>query len=541
MEDNDDLGDDVNDMEVKSCSTSESDFPITDMAASKEEDIQIDSKENKDNMNDESDGKPLVRKAKKYTKKLPATDTKLIESGVVEKTSVKNSDKADPYDFGSQDLSLESPKKTKVETVQTKSKLKTKFPQIVTTPEKDPQLSTLDINKEIPELIITNCEKTDNNFVSAKTDNENSDSPDSSTPNLVKSKTRLRCPRLSTIFNHSVNTSLPSASFVNKPKVVSPAETIPYKANVITSAETIPVNLKDKSSETVSPSKDIVNNKDTVKQMRKTRSIKSRGVNFDTNSSVNEFQETDVLPKISLPKERNKRKQPESKSVATKPRAKSRKVTKTNNYDIFKASTSEKKAERSILDLLNNSKAERSILDLLNNSKSAIVKAVKPSDIKSSSTKAAADFDILLIEELSDLPKVKDEKNLDLRREVLEIEDVSDLNRDHIKMLVLSSESYLRDIFQGKVVCERHQDYKKGGMDRNNLNYQVHLELFTDEQHDVVMETLMEMFCKKHHKYMDYLLKVLLPEVLVKIYMEVKGTTHQETERIMKSPHRFEK
>lgn len=32
-----------------------------------------------------------------------------------------------------------------------------------------------------------------------------------------------------------------------------------------------------------------------------------------------------------------------------------------------------------------------------------------------------------------------------------------------------------------------------------NLNYQVHLGMFTDEQHDVVMETLIYLFCKRHH------------------------------------------
>lgn len=33
-----------------------------------------------------------------------------------------------------------------------------------------------------------------------------------------------------------------------------------------------------------------------------------------------------------------------------------------------------------------------------------------------------------------------------------------------------------------------------------DLNHHVHLGLFTEEQLDVVMETLMSIFCKKHHK-----------------------------------------
>ncbi|OWF46994.1 uncharacterized protein LOC110454907 [Mizuhopecten yessoensis] len=123
----------------------------------------------------------------------------------------------------------------------------------------------------------------------------------------------------------------------------------------------------------------------------------------------------------------------------------------------------------------------------------------------------------------------------DLRREVIHAESVKDLNEQHVRFLVQENRRYLKDIFEGKIPCERHKLYKQGGRTRNRLNYQVYLGLFTDEQQDVVMEALMSIFCKKNHGFLDYVMKVILPEVLIKIYMEVTGLNHEEVDHIMAS------
>ncbi|CAH1792452.1 unnamed protein product [Owenia fusiformis] len=113
------------------------------------------------------------------------------------------------------------------------------------------------------------------------------------------------------------------------------------------------------------------------------------------------------------------------------------------------------------------------------------------------------------------------------------VNKVCELTQEQLVHLVKENKKYLRNIYQGKAYNRRHEDYKKGGKARIDLTYQVRLGIFHEEQHDVVMEQLMTMFCKKNFHFLDYILKVLLPETLVKIYMDVKHSTHEEAEQFM--------
>ncbi|XP_071079963.1 uncharacterized protein [Haliotis cracherodii] len=142
-------------------------------------------------------------------------------------------------------------------------------------------------------------------------------------------------------------------------------------------------------------------------------------------------------------------------------------------------------------------------------------------------------IDCDLIEVLEELPRHPMILTEDLRQELSRVRTESELRESHIQMMVLASEGYLRSIFTGQIQCRRHEDYKRGGIARLNLNYQVNLGMFSEPQQDAVMETLMAIFCKRHHKYMDYLLKVLLPEMMIRILMEVKHTTYDDTEALM--------
>ncbi|WAR19415.1 hypothetical protein MAR_001253 [Mya arenaria] len=66
-----------------------------------------------------------------------------------------------------------------------------------------------------------------------------------------------------------------------------------------------------------------------------------------------------------------------------------------------------------------------------------------------------------------------------------------------------------------------------------DLDYNSRIGSYTDEQVDTVMEALINIFCKRHNKYLDYLMKVLLPEMLVKIYMDIHNTSHEASEQIL--------
>ncbi|XP_070578896.1 uncharacterized protein [Ptychodera flava] len=67
-----------------------------------------------------------------------------------------------------------------------------------------------------------------------------------------------------------------------------------------------------------------------------------------------------------------------------------------------------------------------------------------------------------------------------------------------------------------------------------NLTYRVYMTIFSEEQQEAVIQALTDMFCSKHNKYLDYVLKVMLAEAFIKIFMDIHQTTHEESEEIMR-------
>jgi len=113
---------------------------------------------------------------------------------------------------------------------------------------------------------------------------------------------------------------------------------------------------------------------------------------------------------------------------------------------------------------------------------------------------------------------------------VINVSTIEDLTADQTEQLVWECASELREIFEGKKYCRRHEDYKKGGRMKGDLAFQVQFGQFSEEQRDKIMGVLTAMFCYKHSKYFDYVSKVLLPETLVMLYMKVVGRTRDEAE-----------
>lgn len=102
---------------------------------------------------------------------------------------------------------------------------------------------------------------------------------------------------------------------------------------------------------------------------------------------------------------------------------------------------------------------------------------------------------------------------------------------------MLEHASKLREIFEGKKYCRRHEDYKKGGKTRGDLAFQVHFGPFSEEQQDKIMEVLTNMFCCGHSEYFDYVSKVLLPETLLLVYMKVERKKREEAELLLLEGH----
>ncbi|XP_072024038.1 uncharacterized protein [Amphiura filiformis] len=112
--------------------------------------------------------------------------------------------------------------------------------------------------------------------------------------------------------------------------------------------------------------------------------------------------------------------------------------------------------------------------------------------------------------------------------------DIRRLNDGDIEYLMKRNKHYFKKIFSGKIACRRHQDYKAGGYLRSDLNHSVRFGPFTDEQQDMIIRALIRVFCRKHNHYFDYVTKVLLPEALAKICMEIQGVTHPEAEKFLR-------
>ncbi|XP_044167707.1 uncharacterized protein LOC122951733 isoform X1 [Acropora millepora] len=102
----------------------------------------------------------------------------------------------------------------------------------------------------------------------------------------------------------------------------------------------------------------------------------------------------------------------------------------------------------------------------------------------------------------------------DKRPMTIDVSTIKELNAAQTEYLVLEHASKLREIFEGKKYCRRHEDYKKGGKTRGDLAFQVHFGPFSEEQQDKIMEVLTNMFCCGHSEVMK-LHSVLLIRLVV--------------------------
>ncbi|XP_067127569.1 putative leucine-rich repeat-containing protein DDB_G0290503 [Centruroides vittatus] len=107
------------------------------------------------------------------------------------------------------------------------------------------------------------------------------------------------------------------------------------------------------------------------------------------------------------------------------------------------------------------------------------------------------------------------------------------VKKSYLKDIVKRNWSKLKGIACGKVYSRRHRDYVRGGRAKIDLTYQVHLYQFTEKQIDYIMDLLIPEFYKGNYEDMDYILKVLLPEMLIIVHMELNGTTHKESDKLM--------
>ncbi len=87
----------------------------------------------------------------------------------------------------------------------------------------------------------------------------------------------------------------------------------------------------------------------------------------------------------------------------------------------------------------------------------------------------------------------------------------------------------MKQVFEGKHQASwRHQHYKAGGAKQYNLNYNVPVGPFTDEQYQAIVSYLMGIYCVSHKRYLKYVMKVLVSEMLIAIFMDIHGISDPE-------------
>ncbi|KAL8604063.1 hypothetical protein ACOMHN_024888 [Nucella lapillus] len=99
------------------------------------------------------------------------------------------------------------------------------------------------------------------------------------------------------------------------------------------------------------------------------------------------------------------------------------------------------------------------------------------------------------------------------------------LSDKELQAIVKDFRSDLVSISQGSLHSHRHQLYVTGGHARRQLDHLSNLQYFASGQEDVVMDILMTLFTPLQLDKLDYLLRVLLPEALHRIYRRVTGTS----------------
>ena len=93
---------------------------------------------------------------------------------------------------------------------------------------------------------------------------------------------------------------------------------------------------------------------------------------------------------------------------------------------------------------------------------------------------------------------------------------------------------YLRRIQTGEVKSSRHQAYHKSVRSRPALYYTMITDPFTDDQLDWALDEMSKVFMKTKQEQMDlneYVWKVLLAELFIKIYSDFFSVDKIESER----------
>jgi len=176
-------------------------------------------------------------------------------------------------------------------------------------------------------------------------------------------------------------------------------------------------------------------------------------------------------------------------------------------------------------------------------------------DIDSSEDEESEQAATSTIDEMSDVEVIEDEAASDskpskpkrkfdyeaidedtqLNEEIDAIQTINLLTENQIHYMVLRDINYFIDIYSGH--CEhswRHLEFKKQSKKSGNVLYShAALTSYTLDQYTSAVKALQEIFCKKDNKADEYIVKVLLPEALIKICMRIYQCSKEAAEEYL--------
>jgi len=119
--------------------------------------------------------------------------------------------------------------------------------------------------------------------------------------------------------------------------------------------------------------------------------------------------------------------------------------------------------------------------------------------------------------------------------EISKTTKLSLLKSDIIEYMILSDMNYYVNIFAGK--CEhswRHLEFKKNTHQASKLLcMNAATGGYSHDQYMTATYALRSVFCKSGNKYDDYIVKVLLPEALIKICMRIHQCSKDDAEEFL--------
>lgn len=118
----------------------------------------------------------------------------------------------------------------------------------------------------------------------------------------------------------------------------------------------------------------------------------------------------------------------------------------------------------------------------------------------------------------------------------------AEVNQERIQQMFQDNYEYLCGIKSGAVESQRHRDYHASLQKREALRLQMIMDPFTEDQLDWALEEIAKVWMKDKAERLEnneYVWKVLLPECLIKFYMDFFGIDKKEAEtKIRETPLR---